>query len=325
MDKIDKLLLNRIQKEFPIHRTPFKILGELFSIDESEVISRIKVLKEQDQIIRTISPIFEGSKLGYHSALIALKVDIDNLAKIAEKINTMPGVSHNYRRDCEYNIWFTLAIKTDQNIDNCISSFCKENNIEKYLILPPIKTFKLNTSFNLSEIDRVSISGSSKCCQKCNDYKIDDIDRKVIKELQVDLPIVSQPFEELAKNAGIEISEFVNRAEMLLAHGIIRRFCATIRHTNTGINYNALVVWSVDEDLIEVAGKIASAESFVSHCYHRKSCPEWPYNFYTMIHANTENQLYSYIDKLDIVVNSSAKKVLKTLEEFKKTRTMYLV
>lgn len=325
MDKIDNALLTRIQKEFPINRNPFKALGEFFNLSEDETLQRIKTLKDEKQIIRTISPIFDGSKLGYKTALIALKVTPFGIEEIAEKINIMNGVSHNYQRDNEYNLWFTLAIKQEKSFDKIVSKLCKENNVDKYLILPSIKTFKLNTSFNLSDKDRIAISESIECCQQCGNYILDNIDKLIINVLQADLSLELQPFDAFADQVKIDINDFIRRSEILLANGFIRRYCASIKHVNVGINYNAMVVWQVEDDLLEIVGRIASAETFVSHCYNRESFSEWPYNFYTMIHATDEEKLYSYIDKLDTVINSTSKKILRTIKEYKKTRTLYLV
>ncbi|GAI37672.1 unnamed protein product, partial [marine sediment metagenome] len=110
LDYIDKKLLNILQSDFPIVEKPFEDIAVSLNTTEKDVIQRIRLLKYENKIIRQIGPVFNTNSLGYNRSLAAFKVSEENIDRVAEIVNRHPGVSHNYKRDCEYNLWFTIAV-----------------------------------------------------------------------------------------------------------------------------------------------------------------------------------------------------------------------
>jgi len=145
MDEFDKKILNAMQKEFPVARRPFNELGKLVGLDEKEVIKRVGKLKS-DGYIRRIGPIFERKKLGYASTLCGVHVDEDKLTDFVNEINKHRGVTHNYERDGDLNIWFTIASKTNDEIHDFLSDIEKKYRIKIYQF-PEKKVFKIKTYF----------------------------------------------------------------------------------------------------------------------------------------------------------------------------------
>ncbi|SET09053.1 transcriptional regulator, AsnC family [Natronincola peptidivorans] len=148
MDILDRRILTHIQKDFPIDSRPYKEIGDKLGISEQEVMDRVKHLKETG-IIRRIGGVFDSRKLGYHSTLCALQVAEENLQETADRINAIPGVTHNYIRDHQYNMWFTLIGPSEEYLEKTLQDIKRESPVEKMLNLPAVDFFKINVQFNL--------------------------------------------------------------------------------------------------------------------------------------------------------------------------------
>jgi DNA-binding Lrp family transcriptional regulator len=138
LDKTDKELLNEIQWSFPLAQRPFLEISKRHKLSEEEVIHRIARLKDMG-LIRQINAIFDTRRLGYKSALIAFSVEADKLDEVATEINRYPGVSHNYERNHEYNMWFTLAVPPNENMRAVLDRMATLEGVLKYRLLPTMK------------------------------------------------------------------------------------------------------------------------------------------------------------------------------------------
>jgi siroheme decarboxylase len=148
MDEIDKKILNILQKEFPLARQPFLMVGKRCGISEEETICRVRKMKE-DGIIRRIGAVFEGTKLGRVSALCAARVPEEKLDNFVHIVNANKNVTHNYRRDNEYNIWFTVNAATEDDLKAFLTDVKKKTDVEDILEMRAVRTFKINASFDL--------------------------------------------------------------------------------------------------------------------------------------------------------------------------------
>jgi DNA-binding Lrp family transcriptional regulator len=150
MDVLDRKILDIIQKEIPIEKRPFKTIGEQIGLDETEVLQRINVLKEQG-IIRRIGGSFDSKKVGYVSTLVAAKVPEDKLEQTATILNRYTGITHNYQRDHEYNLWFTLTASSKQRIEQLLEIIKQETGIQELISLPALKKYKIRVFFKMNE------------------------------------------------------------------------------------------------------------------------------------------------------------------------------
>lgn len=146
MNDIEKRLLNQIQSDFPTVSKPFKILGAELDISEQEAIAFIKSLKERG-IIRRIGAIFDSQKLEYKSTLCAMKVPPHRLDQVAELVSSYPEVTHNYGREHQFNLWFTLIAEDDKRLAEIIEDIKAKTEIDQILNLPAINLFKINVDF----------------------------------------------------------------------------------------------------------------------------------------------------------------------------------
>lgn len=145
IDDIDRSILNLIQHGFPVTKRPFFEIGREVGIEEQEAFDRIKKLKERG-IIRRIGPVIERKKIGYVSVLCGLNAEAHRIEEIARAINRHPGVTHNYERDGELNLWFTITGKTKEEIESFLEEIERTFSVKVYRF-PEKKVFKIKTYF----------------------------------------------------------------------------------------------------------------------------------------------------------------------------------
>jgi DNA-binding Lrp family transcriptional regulator len=148
IDDTDRAILNRIQSDFPITSRPYRALAQELGLSEDEVLKRVVRLKESG-IIRRIGGNFTPDKLGFVSTLCAAKVPEDKIHNFAEVVNRYPGVTHNYRRENTFNIWFTFIAPSMEEIDANLKQITAETGITDILNLPATKVFKIKAEFKI--------------------------------------------------------------------------------------------------------------------------------------------------------------------------------
>jgi DNA-binding Lrp family transcriptional regulator len=148
MDDIDGKILNILQKEFPLAQQPFLTVGQRCGISEDETILRVRKMKD-DGIIRRIGAVFDGNKLGRVSTLCAARVPEEKIDSFVQIVNSNKNVTHNYRRDNEYNIWFTVSAATVEELEAFLADVKKQTAVIDILDMRAVKTFKINTSFDV--------------------------------------------------------------------------------------------------------------------------------------------------------------------------------
>jgi siroheme decarboxylase len=323
LDNIDKQILNDIQWTFPLVDRPFLELVKKYHITEDEIIHRIKKLKETG-IIRQISAIFDTRKLGYKSALVAFAVDKNKIDEVANEINKHPGVSHNYERNHEYNVWFTLAVPPDGDMKADLDKMASLDGVLKYRVLPTLKMFKIGVKLDMVNDDPEKPNPSDDVKNlETKSEKISEIDREYIRQLQKDIEIIKEPFKTIAENLGIPSSELFNKIKEYESIGIMRRFAAILRHRQAGFTANGMIVWKIPEDNVDEKGiKIASFPQ-VSHCYRRPIYPDWEFNLFSMIHARTIEAAEKIAKEISTVIGIEEYKILFSSREFKKERVRY--
>lgn len=148
IDETNKSILNSIQTDFPIDPRPYKIIGERLGLSEDEVIQRISEMKDAF-LIRRIGGNFSPDRLGYHSTLCAARVDEDKVKLFKETVNSYPGVTHNYRRDHRFNIWFTFIAPSVETIENNLKAIAEKTGVDTIINLPATHVFKISANFKV--------------------------------------------------------------------------------------------------------------------------------------------------------------------------------
>src|ERR687892_1332020 len=323
LDKKDKELLNSIQWSFPLIQRPFLEIAKEHKISEQDVIYRIARLKDVG-LIRQISAIFDTRRIGYKSALIAFSVEADKLNEVASQINRHPGVSHNYERNHEFNMWFTLAIPPNDSMKAVLEKMAALEGVVKYRLLPTLKLFKIGVKLDMvnNDIEKPEPTDSVK---ELNPAKImlTEQDKDFVRELQKDLELIPEPFEKSARHLGVSSEELFARAKQYEGNGVMRRFAAILRHRDAGFSANGMIVWNVPKEKVDEVGyKIASFPQ-VSHCYQRPVYEDWPYGLFSMIHARSIEAAEAMALQISNTVQIKDYRILFSSREFKKERVRY--
>lgn len=148
MLKIDKILLAKLQQGFPLAKRPYQYLGMEIGLTEQKTRERV-ILMRKNNLIRRIGPVFANKKAGRYTTLIAFKVPQDRIEAIAGIISRQDYVSHNYLRQGEYNLWFTITAQSRAQLNHFIRCSLRMTGIKEYLNLPATRVFKLRAEFKL--------------------------------------------------------------------------------------------------------------------------------------------------------------------------------
>lgn len=313
----DKNILTALQDEFPIHPKPFAMLAERFGITEQDLVGKITAWKNEG-LVRHLSAHINTAALGFKGALVALAVEDGGVDDAAKVIASHPGVSHSYLRDHHYNIWFTIKVPNEFDLEDHILEISKLCGAKGCLSLPSIKTYKLDVRFDVSDLKNAGLSVSTK--KTTVSLNLSPAGEEIIEALNRGLPTGERPFLNLAARLEISEEELCQRIALLKENGVIEKFRFVLNHQKIGIRANAMVVWDVGGERIDEAGEWFATKPFISHCYRRVRHDEFPYDIYTMIHGNNQEALDGLIQELARDIAPRAFLKLSTKRELTKTK-----
>lgn len=329
MDDADVRLLGVLQESVPFVQRPFLELGERCGMEESEAILRIRLLKER-RIIRQISAIFDTRSLGYASSLVAAKVAPERLERAVEAINAHPGVSHNYLRNHDFNLWYTIAVPPGSRfgLDGTLEQLHAESGAQITRALPTLRLFKIGVRFDIEGETRPgdrSRPGYTEANRRASGI-LSEQEVAFVRVMQRDLDVSEEPFVELATSLGMTFGEAVEMHRKFLENGRMRRFAAVLHHRRAGFGANAMGVWAGPQDdpeeLVRLGETMAGFRA-VSHCYQRPHYPDWPYNLFTMVHGRGEQECLDALAEISRATGIRNYHALFSTREFKKVRVRY--
>lgn len=325
MNELKKQILNIIQTQFPIEQCPFASLADQLDSSEAEIIDEVNQLKENG-VVRRIGAIFDAAHLGYVSTLVAAQVPIEKVDAFVDDVNTLPGVSHNYGRAHKYNIWFTLTMPGNEVIDRTIKQLRDKYETPNIYSLPAEKLYKIKVDFNFG--DQPQKQAASHCNTQVRQVATSDFSDwqiALIRQLQEDLAVTSEPFNAIAQAVDKDIDVVLGQIRDWKDAGLIRRFGSSIRHHKAGFTANGMAVFQVEPEQLDEAGHLLGQYSQVSHCYHRPTAPDWPYNLFAMTHCQSQEQLTDLVNKMVEQIKPKQHDVLLSTKEYKKTNVKYFV
>jgi siroheme decarboxylase len=327
LDETDKRLANLLQSSFPLEPEPFALIAGEAELPANEVMARTQRLLDQ-RIIREITPIFDTRALGYSSMLVAARVDAEHPHRAAAIINSHPGVSHNYLRTHEFNLWFTIATPPDSRLglEGTLEVLQRLTGAESIRQLPTLRLFKINMNLEMEKgTEALAAAVDASPPRELERQPYDERDIAVIRALQGPMAVVERPYDEAAADAGMATDDFLEHLRGMVDRRILRRVAAILYHRRAGFSANGMGVWRVPEaDILAVGGRMAAVRG-ISHCYQRPTYPDWPYSVFTMAHGRSKQECDAILDAIadEHDLHGSDRAVLYSSTEFKKIRLHY--
>lgn len=325
LDDIDRQLLDLLQGSFPLDPRPYAAVAELAGLSEDEVLTRTQRLKDE-RIIRQVTAIFDTRSLGYQSMLVAAKVNPQAPHRAAKVVNEHPGVSHNYLRNHDFNLWFTIAVSPNSRLglERTLELLSQEAGFEAFRQLPTLTLFKINMNLQMTGgSDALKVKQEVAPPRELGVVELDERDRKLIWTLQGDLPVESEPFNATASELGISVDELLDHCRELTERGVLRRTAAILYHRRAGFAANGMGVWNVPEDQIAEYGPRMAAYRGISHCYQRPTYEDWPYSIFTMAHGRSKEECDAILAQIATDMQISDYTTLYSSTEYKKVRLTY--
>jgi DNA-binding Lrp family transcriptional regulator len=325
LGETDKKLLNLMQGSFALCERPFAHVAGLAGLSEAEVMERVQYLLDK-RIIREVTPIFDTRALGYSSMLVAAKVDAANPHRAAQFINSHPGVTHNYLRNHEFNLWFTLAVEPDSKLglDGTLDVMAARTGAESIRQLPTLKLFKIRMDLEMEGgTDALSTAGEAVEPLELDPIALTQDDIDVIRATQGPMAVRSDAYVPAAEKLGVPVAEVLSRLASLQERGGLRRVAAILYHRRAGFSANGMGVWAVPDGEILDTGRRMAAFRGISHCYQRPTYADWPYSVFTMAHGRSKEECDAILDSIAAATGIEQRATLYSSTEFKKIRMLY--
>jgi DNA-binding Lrp family transcriptional regulator len=328
LDETDKRLMNLLQSSFPLDPEPFALVASEADLELDDVLARTKRLLDE-RIIREITPIFDTRALGYESMLVAAKVDSEHPHRAAQIVNSHPGVSHNYLRTHDFNLWFTIATPPDSELGlpGTLEALMRETGAESMRELPTLTLFKINMNLEMEKgtdaLAAAAVDAAPPRELEAQPY--DDRDIAVIRALQGPMEAVERPYDAAAAEVGMTTEELLAHLGGMVERKLLRRVAAILFHRRAGFSANGMGVWKVPEAEIMATGSRMASFRGISHCYQRPTYEDWPYSVFTMAHGRSKEECDAVLDSIaeDCGMGADDRATLYSSTEYKKIRLHY--
>jgi DNA-binding Lrp family transcriptional regulator len=258
--------------------------------------------------------------------LVAAKVDPEHPWRAAKIVNSHPGVSHNYLRNHEFNMWFTLAVEegSELGLQGTLDVLQELTGAESIRQLPTLKLFKIRMDLEMEGDTRsLASEGVAEEPVELEGVPYDELDMAVIRATQGDLPVVDEPYAAAAAQLGMSQEELLEHLAGMKERGILRRVAAILFHRRAGFSANGMGVWNVPEDRIMELGPRMASFRGISHCYQRPTYADWPYSVFTMAHGRSKEECDAILDAIAAEFGIEERATLYSSTEFKKIRLLY--
>jgi siroheme decarboxylase len=327
LDATDKRLMNLLQSSFPIEPEPFDRVASAAGITTEETKTRTQRLLDE-RIVREITPIFDTRALGYASMLVAAKVDSENPHRAAAIVNSHPGVSHNYLRTHEFNLWFTIATPPDSTLglQGTLEVLRDLTGAESIRQLPTLTLFKINMNLEMEKgTEALAAAVDAEPPRELEPQPYDEVDVAVIRALQGPMAVTDRPYDAAAERVGLSTDDLLEHLRAMVDRKLLRRVAAILFHRRAGFSANGMGVWRVPEDEIFGVGRRMAAVRGVSHCYQRPTYADWPYSIFTMAHGRSKEECDAILDGIadEHGLHGENRATLYSSTEFKKVRLLY--
>ena len=342
LDEIDALLLDRYQSGFPVEERPFEVIARETPYSADVLFERLQSHVDSG-LVRRIGPVLDPSAIGA-STLAALRVHEEAFAEVADVVNEFPEVTHNYRRDNEWNMWFVVTASSSNRLNDVLTDIERRTGYDP-LSLPKLRQYCLDLQFPVvadrtEGMTEMESTGSGKTAsagpaksegattpseRRNTDRQLTPQECEVLERIQDGFAISEMPYRTVASALDVDVTTVLSTIRRLLDDGFVKRVGIVINHHAAGFTSNCMLAWRVPSEEIDEVGERASNQPYVTKCYRRVDRPDrdWSYSLFTMLHGREESAVSEWINELanDIVQSPGVK--LETVERLKQTGTQY--
>jgi DNA-binding Lrp family transcriptional regulator len=310
---LQKQLCNILQDGLPVCPRPFLEVAKLLDNYEQMVLQQTADLKKAG-VIRRLGAIINHKAIGVAATLVTAHVPQEKLQEIADAVNSLEGVSHNYLREHHYNLWFTLQGSCLEEIESALSNLSSRFSVD-FHSLPIEYAFKLHVRFSAERGGQFTGETAEK--PNGETVELNEAQKSILLKLQNELQVVAKPFDFLCGD-GLDEKEVLKIIADMNDKGVIRRIGAVVDHYKLGFVSNVLFVCKVAQEKIAEAGRKLACAGTVSHCYQRKTFEHWPYNLFAMMHGRNMDEIRQTISKFVEEEKIESYELLPTAVELKK-------
>jgi DNA-binding Lrp family transcriptional regulator len=328
LTELDRELLNAVQWDFPLDRRPYAVLADRLGIGEPEVRARVAHVKDAG-VLRQLSAIFDTRALGYGSSLVAAKIAPERIDAAAAVMSAHPGVSHNYKRNHAFNLWYTIAVPPGDSLDDHVDALHRDSGAIVTRVLPTLKLYKIGVKLDMTGKTAADARAEVLAHEQPERRPempapdLTDLEVATIRVVQEDLPLVEQPFAAQAELIGCTEDDVLDALASFKERKLMRRFAAVMNHRSAGYKANAMGVWAVPEARLDDVGPRMAGFARVSHCYRRPVYEDWPYSVFTMVHGMNARECEDTIAAIREETGIDEYALLWSVKEYKKTRVRY--
>jgi DNA-binding Lrp family transcriptional regulator len=298
---LQRALINRYQGGFPLCSRPFAVVAKTLECSEGEAIEAVAELLRNGLLTR-FGPLFDAARLGGAVTLAALRVPPNRFASVAQLVNALPQVAHNYRREHELNMWFVVASDRADEVARTLSRIEVMTGLHVY-DFPKEREYHVGLWLQLGADGAVDTAPLPAAGVAATAVALDTGDRRLIEATQEGLPLTALPYAAVARELGLQPDGVIARLQRLLAGGVIRRIGVVPHHYRLGLRGNGMAVWDVDDAVVDELGQHISELDFVSHCYRRpRHARTWPYNLFVMAHGADRSAVLGKIARIEALL-----------------------
>lgn len=333
----EEAALMALQRGVPLEERPFAALGAACGLSEEAVLALVRRLMASGQA-RRFGAVFDARRLGYRSALCAMRVPRARLAEVAAKVTPVRGITHAYERGWPEalpadlpggpagrdwpNLWFTLAAPA---ADFCAELETLRGACQPYAIheLPALRRFKIDVVFDVRTRDRDERVEPRRPAEQAGTVALDEEQKALVRLLEGDLPLGERFFGPLAAQAGMSEEALLGQLRAWQASGVLRRVGLLLRHREIGFKANGMCCWDLPEAEVLEAGRRVAAFPEVTHCYERPKMDVFPFRLYAMIHTPTWEGTQRLFERITREAGLTGGQLMLSVTEFKKTSMQF--
>ena len=235
-------------------------------------------------------------------------------------------MSHNYLRNHEFNIWFTIATEPDSplGLDGTLEVLAGLAGAESVRQLPTLKLFKIRMDLEMEAgTEALARAAEPVAPAETEPQPYDEFDRGVIRALQGDMPVIAEPYAPAATALGLAQERLLEHLRAMQERRLLRRVAAILFHRRAGFSANGMGVWKIPDDRIMELGMRMASFRGISHCYQRPTYADWPYSVFTMAHGRSKDECDAILDSIAADTGIDDRATLYSSTEFKKIRLLY--